>query len=220
MSTSPWALPGDKAPPILKHLLQLFECRSKSKQLQAVQLFFTWLVLTGLCTALAALVVYFWALDNHDQSDLDTVNDLGQAYAVLIGLILSVYLERSVEKRRRVALAHENKNEAEKRANDKEAIPNAFTALVFAIILIYSSVIFPLQRLGTGSCEEFPCHEVLKVILVNVVFVAGGNLLVFLVAFSLQFVALELGEIRPDVPTQAAASLQPRRTHARGLSIY
>ncbi len=109
--------------------------QSKSKQLPGGAAL-SWLVLTGLCTALAALVVYFWALDNHDQSDLDTVNDLGQAYAVLIGLILSVYLERSVEKRRRVALAHENKNEAEKRANDKEAIPNAFTALVFAIILI------------------------------------------------------------------------------------
>jgi protein-S-isoprenylcysteine O-methyltransferase Ste14 len=194
------ATPREKAPPILKHLLQLFKCGSRQQTLHALQVFLTWVTLTGFCVVFATLVVLFWTLDNHNQSDLDTVNDLGQTYAVLIGLILTVYLERSVEKRRRVKVAHETGQEAEKRANDQEAIPQSFTALVFASILIYSSVIFPLQRLATGACEDFPCHDVLKIILINVAFVSSGNLLVFLVAFNTQFVALELKESQSATP--------------------
>ena len=193
MAGSGAASPREKAPPLLRHLLQLFKCGSREEKLLFGQLLFTWIALTGLCVALATFVVYLWTLDNHNQSDFDTVNDLGQTFAVLVGLILTVYLERSVEKRRRVKVAHETGKDAEKRANDQEAIPNSFTALVFVFILLYSSVVFPLQRLGTGACETFPCHGVLKVILVNVALVSGGNLLVFLVAFQTQFVALELG---------------------------
>jgi uncharacterized membrane protein YidH (DUF202 family) len=201
MAPSGVATPREKAPPLLRHLLQLFKCGSREEKLRFAQLFFTWVALTGLCVALASFVVYLWTLDNHNQSDFDTVNDLGQTFAVLVGLILTVYLERSVEKRRRVKLAHETGKDAEKKANDQEAIPNSFTALVFVFILLYASIVFPLQRLGTGACETFPCHDVLKVILVNVALVSGGNLLVFLVAFQTQFVALELVDAKQRAST-------------------
>ena len=187
---TPTKKPQDFAPFLLGFLFKNFF--NEQKKVNRIYFFAAWLTTTAFCILFAFTVSSIWLSSSHKSGDSDFVNDLGQAYAILIGLLLTVYLERSVEKRRRVTVAHITNREPEKTALDEEAIPRTYTLLVFYILLIYCGGVFPLQRLSASDCTSFPCIETLGFVLVNVFLVSGVFFLVFFAAFSLQFKALEL----------------------------
>lgn len=150
------------------------------------------LLLTGLSVGISAIFTVVWHyLPWQNSSGVDAANDLNQTFSVILGLLLTIYLERSVEKRRRVTVAHENKRETDKRALDKEAIPQPYTSLVFYVIFTYSSIIYPFQRLYTLECNEPGCEPATGIILFDVGVIALLNFAVFAIAFSLQFKAKE-----------------------------
>jgi len=189
--------PRDTAPHVFWFVLSLInQFRSKkSDSLDFYELLLSWVILSGVCVACATGIVYAWASGRHGSEDNETANELGQAFTVALGLLLTVYLEKSVEKRRRVNVAHHDVkvSSGKLQAIDEEAVPDLYSSLVLGYVLVYSAIVYPLQRLSTGQCLSFPeCDPILRVILLNVAFVSSGNLFIFLVAYHLQFKALEL----------------------------